>query len=326
MNIYPNTACGTFCTWILANSNIRVTPQRKIQIQNVQTAANSGSYVTLLYYESFVAYTYRFYGSYLQFQALQPNAPSPTTQDALTTAWLAVVSNPAQQTIYAVDAFFKQLRADGNLLFDYCFLFAQDQQANAKIDLMNPTLYSITEHNTPTWTANQGYTGNGTNMYLSANYIESVNANNWTNNSSIYGAYGRVAGGAADKWIMGTSGTVISSAMVVRYTDNNMYGHNDDTTAVSKPNTNTQGLFLSQRTASNVQQIWANGVSLGTGSTASGALINKNDYFLAYNNNGAPAGYDTNQIALALKGSGAVNPITLNSAVNLLMTNLGAHY
>ena len=121
MNIYPNTQCANFCTWLIANSNIRLTPARKIQVQNVQTAANTGGYVTQLYFESFVAYTNRFYQQYMQYITQYPAAPQPTSYDAMTIAWLAVVSSPSQQTIYSVDAFFKQLRADGNLLLDYFF-------------------------------------------------------------------------------------------------------------------------------------------------------------------------------------------------------------
>ena len=326
MNIYPNTACAQYCAWILANSNIRVTPQRKIQIQNVQTAANSGSYVTLLYYESFVAYTYRFYGSYLQFQALQPKAPSPTTQDAMTTAWLAVVSNPAQQTIYAVDAFFKQLRADGNLLLDYFFLFAQDQQANARIDLINPTLYSVTEHNAPTWTANQGYTGNGTNMYLSANYIDSVNAVNVGLNSETMGCYTRNIITAHTYWNMGAATSTVATALASNYTGIGKIAGLSSTSNINYADNNTQGLLSVQRNNSANMQLYKGATLITTANISSSALLNINDYVMALNNIGTPTGYDTNQYTCAYKGSGSINLITFNSAVNLLMTNLGAHY
>jgi hypothetical protein len=160
-NIYPNSTASAFCAWILANSNIRVTTGRKIQIQNVQTAANTAGYVTQLYYEQFIAYTNQWYEQWLPYVAMQPYIAPPTVS-TYTTAWLAALPNvPTQATQYAVDAFFKQLVADGNMLLDYFFLFAQDNQPNNKISLINPTIYLITEHNTPTWTANLGYTGNG---------------------------------------------------------------------------------------------------------------------------------------------------------------------
>ena len=144
-NIYPNNNAALFGAWILANSNIRVTPARKIQIQTIITQAQTGGYVAQLYYSEFIAYTNQWYAQYLQYNNQEP-AIIPTTYDPLTTAWLAALGTaPAQQTIYSVDAFFRQLRADGNLLLDYFFLFAQDNQANARIDLINPTLYAVTE-------------------------------------------------------------------------------------------------------------------------------------------------------------------------------------
>ena len=80
------------------------------------------------------------------------------------------------------------------------------------------------------------------------------------------------------------------------------------------------------RTASNVTAIYQNGININNGTSASTVLSTNNDYILAYNNAGTPTGYAINQIACAYKGSGNINPVTFNSAVNLLMTNLGAHY
>jgi hypothetical protein len=230
------------------------------------------------------------------------------------------------QTIYSVDVFFKQLRADGNLAIDYLFLFAQDQQANARISLFNPTLYNATEHNTPTWTANQGYTGNGSNMYLSLNFIDNTNGVNFASNNASMGCYLRQSVGTTNKINFGTyagNSTYISATFItgIFYANIQSSTYNSSIGSVG-----TQGLFTSVRTGSTATQQWVNGLQVKTGTDASTGLNNIQDYVLAGNNGGTPAYYDTNQNAMIYKGSGALKQNLLNSAINLLMTNLGAHY
>ena len=326
MKIYPNTACAAYCAWILANSNIRVTTARKIQIQTVQTAGNTGGYVTQLYYEEFVAYTSQWYLQYQQYVSLQPSNPISSSQDALTTAWLAVASSPAQQTIYSVDVFFKQLRNDGNLLLDYFYLFAQDQQVNAKINLINPSLYNITEVGTPTWTANAGYTGNGSTMYLQTNFIESANAVQATATSETIGTYMRQTVTAGSHYNIGAADSSNQTWLATAYGSGYMEGVLAHASGIVSSNLNTKGCFCLTKPSALVIQNWINGAMLGTTACTTGALVTKQDYVMAWNNNGAAQLFDTNQYAAAWKGSGAINQVLFNSAVNTLMTNLGAHY
>jgi hypothetical protein len=326
MNIYPNTQCAAYCAWILANSNIRVTTARKIQIQTVQTAANTGGYVTQLYYEEFIAYTSQWYLQFQQYYAQQP-IPIPTSLDTLTTAWLAALGTvPTQQTIYSVDAFFKQLRADGNLAIDILYLMCQDNQANGRVSLFNPTLYTLTEIGTPTWTANQGYTGNGSSMYLKTNFIDSTNGVNVTQNSNFIGVYTRLAVGASGAIDAGASNGTNLNSIGSHYTSIGTIAYKENATPCEASSNNTQRLFIAQRTTSTNVTIWENGASLGNFASTAAALVTVQGYIMAENANGTTADYSTNQYALYIKGSGALNMITLNSAVNLLMTNLGAHY
>lgn len=326
MNIYPNTQCATFCTWLLANTNIRLTPARKIQVQNVQTAANTGGTVTQLYFESFVAYTNRFYQQYVQYAAQNPTAPPPTTYDPLTTTWLTYVTSPSQQTIYAVDAFFKQLRADGNLAIDYLFLTAQDQQANAKISLFNPGTFTYTEVGTPTWAANLGYTGNGSSMYLQTNYTDSTSGINFVLNSGAMGCYTRLSKGTQTAVAMGSDDNTHASYIYLNIATAGKRMIINALTNTDYANTNTQGLTVAQRTASNANAIWLNGTQLTTSTVASVGYSTKADYLMCLNYNGTPAQYETNQFALFFKSGGGLNMATFYSAVNLLMTNIGAHY
>ena len=250
----------------------------------------------------------------------------PTAYDAATTAWLANVSSPAQETIYAVDAFFKQLRADGNLLLDYFFLFAQDQQANARISLVNSGSFVVTEHNSPVWTTNLGYTGNGTNIYLSTNYTDSSSSVNYTLNSGMYGCYLRNVVGAGAKVNMGAYNGTTGTLLATNLTGGVIEGLINNNSSFSAGAVGTQGLFSVVRTGSTTTNIYKNGTSVATNAGAATALVNYADYIMCFSSSGGATDYDTNQYTCAFKGSGAINMVTFNSAVNLLMTNLGAHY
>lgn len=326
MNIYPNASAANFCSWLLSNSGNTITAPRKVQVNQIISAFNSNSYVTLSVYNQYVQYTNQFYSQYLQYQAQQPNLPINASLDSLTTLWLSYVSSPSLATVYAVDAFFKQLRADGNLLFDYIFLFAQDVQANANISLINPNLYSVTTHNSPTFLANAGYTGNGTTAYLSSNFIASSNASQYTLNYNCWGVYTRNVIAVTGQSEMGAYDGTHRLILQTRLNATTLGMYNDNNAQSTFSSTATQGLFSINRTASNAVAPWRNGVSYGASTAAPVALTSTADYFLAYNNNGTPSSYSTNQIALAFRGNGAINQVTFNSAVNLLMTNLGAHY
>lgn len=325
-NIYPNSNAYQFCTWILSNSLNRPTTARKVQIQTVQSAALAGTSVAQLYYEEFVQYTNQWYDQYLQFLAMQPNIQLPASLDALTTTWLTYVTTPSNATVYAVDAFFKQLRADGNLLLDYFFLFAQDSQANGRISLINPNLYAVTEHGTPTWNAYQGYTGNGSSMYLSTNYTESTNAIQWQLNNNTSGLYARLSTGFGTITEMGAYDGVNNSSIKLRTSATASTISNDSTAIVTSNNIGSQGLYMGNRKNNTQVTLTINGITSANITSNSSALVAKNDFILALNNNGTPAQYSSNQIAIAFKGNGAINLITMNSAVNLLATNLGAHY
>jgi len=326
MNIYPNTQCAAYCAWILANSNIRVTTARKIQIQTIQTAANTGGYVTQLYYEEFIAYTSQWYLQYQQYIAQQPQ-PVPNSLDALTTAWLGALSTtPAQQTLYSVDAFFKQLRADGNLAIDCCYVFAQDNQANANISIINTTTFTAVPTGSPVWTANNGYTTNGSSNYIKTGFTPSTSGTNFTLNSATVAYYTRTNIGYQAGVDFGAYDGSNFLESYSAYTGVGMGSYINGLAGLVTANSGTQGLFSHVRTNSTTVQQWINGTQLATGTKSSGALTTLQTYLGCRNDMGTPDTYATNQYSLLLIGSGSLNMVTLNSAVNLLMTNLGAHY
>jgi hypothetical protein len=325
-NIYPNQTTGSFCTWLLANSLIRLTAPRKIQVQNVQSAANTGGYVTQLYFEEFVQYTNRFYQEWQQYINGQPITPMPSGYDALTTAWLTHVTSPAQQTIYAVDAFFKQLRADGNLAIDVLYLFAQDNQTNSNVSLFNPATYTALPVGTPTWNANLGYTTNGISSYINTEFNLATNGVNYTQNNAMITHYARnaVAGTTGVDW-GSYDGTNIAEGFS-NYTGYGVGGYLNSLTVFNATDANTQGCFSYNRPSSSTVNVTVNGTQILSASDTATGLANDKCYIGCRNASGTAALFKAQQYTLWMAAAGSLNMVTLNSAINLLMTNIGAHY
>lgn len=246
-----------------------------------------------------------------------------------TKAWLAVLATrPSTAVVSAVDNFIKASKISGNwALMDRFWLFAQDNQTNARVSIANPTATVITEVNTPTWTSLQGYTGNGSNMYLNTNYNFSSSSSQYTQNSGSVGFYSRTSAANADMVDIGALATASTSIVTNIKSSTGSYNWNVNSSAatvIGGANANSQGLYQIKRTASNSQEAFKNGVSFGTSANVSSALPNFNCYILAWNNNGTASQFSTRQLSMAFIGSGSINSLSLyNDFQNNVATPLG---
>src|SRR5690606_29926553 len=63
---------------------------------------------------------------------------------------------------------------------DLLYVFATDGDRDfAKINWIDPGSFTATEHNTPSFTVNEGFTGNGSNAYLDTGWDSSNNGDNF---------------------------------------------------------------------------------------------------------------------------------------------------
>jgi hypothetical protein len=257
--------------------------------------------------------------------------------DADTKLWLAQCgTRPSNEVVSAVDTFIRQCKVDGNWqLLDRFWLFGQDVQANARISIKNPSATQITEVNAPTFTANQGYDGNGSTQYLRSAFIPSVDGVNYTLNSACLFTYFRTNVGEA-KYDMGVSNASNSNFSYIISRSAGGFGTNNFFTRVNNlssayitwnPVTDSRGLSVSNRTTSADMQVIKNGVTqttVPTGTQTPQGLATVEMYVLAWNSNGtANAAMSTKQIAVAGVGSGAIDHLKFYVAVQSLATSIG---
>lgn len=245
-----------------------------------------------------------------------------------TNAWLSVLTTrPSPLIVNAVNTFIKTSKSDGNWqLLDRFWLFGQDIQANARVSIVNPTSTQITEVASPTFTANQGYDFNGTTQYLRTAFIPSSNGVNYTLNSASFGVYSRENYNGSFGWDMGAYNATDGAALSLRDGTNSAYAKINSVVAALITVggvTDSRGLFVALRTASNAIAIARNGSNIGTDTDVSSALPTTEMYIGSLNNNGVAAAFMQRQISIAFTASGTLNQGTFYTAVQSLATSIG---
>jgi len=187
---------------------------------------------------------------------------------------------------------------------DIIQMYAQTTEAGGETtpNWINPGTNTATLVGAPAFVALEGYTG-ANSKYINTNWNPAVHGSNYTQNSACYGVYIRQSvndGTAADCGINdGTSRAYMNS----RLSGTNTRVYVNDTAATAHVHSDWTGMFAAQRTASNVQQIWKNGLKVDEEADTSVALPNGNVFVLCYNSSGSPGGYNQKQISIFFAGS-----------------------
>lgn len=233
-------------------------------------------------------------------------------------------TQPSADFKVAVNTLVKTLKADGNwTALDRLWIHATEIQQHATISLVNPTSTAITEVNSPTWTANQGYTGNGSNMYLNTNFTPSTQSTKSSQNNAHFSVY-NVLSRTANTGAFGGNNATSVTAIFPRFTGNVFFGYvNDNHGAVGYASASSQGLYSVRRISSTEIEYFKNGTSLGTESSNSVSLPSVNLFLLARNNNGSTVNYSNDRVAISLYGAGDINNASLYTAIQTFATTRG---
>jgi len=206
--------------------------------------------------------------------------------------------------------------------FDRLWIHGLSNSVAARTSLANPTSTMITAVNSPTFTASQGYTGNGTNSYLNTNYNPTTNGVKYTLDSASLYVYSRTDLNAF-KFDIGHANATSYSALDIRDGGSFYRSINQFSLVSGIAVANSLGLFSGVRVGTFDVRSYKNGVSLLNSSTNSSTLINNNIYVLALNNNGTTAFYSPRQLSVSAIGSGVINQSTFYTALQALGTSIG---
>lgn len=137
-------------------------------------------------------------------------------------------------------------------------VFATDGDSDfALIDWINLSQY--TAYNSPTFTSNQGFQGNGTSSYIDTNYNANTNGVNYSLNSASIGGYMRIGDtspGSSEALLFATDGTNFSW---MRYTSKRAYFNSSTFTGYTTTLGQSNQFASFIRTSSTNLQIFVNG-------------------------------------------------------------------
>lgn len=210
-------------------------------------------------------------------------------------------------------------------------IHASEYQQHARVCLKNPTATELTEVNTPTWTQWQGYTGNGTNMYLNLNFNLSSGTGGLISTNNVgFGHYITtnvaeigIDGGA----IIGTNRTYLQARRADGANADKLFAAVNSTGSypTNPTTTDSRGLHFCLRGPGIFRIFKRESVLIpsdGSDYPASG-VPNGNPFVMALNFNGTPSSFSSRRYAITIwTGSGIDYPL-LRTGVAQLATDLG---
>lgn len=244
--------------------------------------------------------------------------------DTITTAWIARVQSEGgsvtEGEAEAISTFVSSIPIGE---FDRLWVHGLQNEIAARTSIANAaTADLITNVNLTTFTAGEGFTGNGSSMYLNTNFNAAVDGVKFTRNSSSYGGYftlnideAKVEIGASDSGGAGADGVFLE---VQR---GGLIYANCNGTFATQAVSDARGLTAISRDNAANFNIVKNGTTTNHVS-ASAALVNKDIYILNWNEV-VPGFLSSQRVALTFFGSGAINQATFYTAVQNLATALG---
>jgi hypothetical protein len=214
--------------------------------------------------------------------------------------------------------------------FDVMYILA-GETAESSLRNFVKNAHHATAVNSPTFTATEGFTGNGSSSYLSNNYIPSINAVRISLNSSAYGFYIRSGIVANTNHVIfgGREYVNINSTLLQIRIDSNriVAAINQGVSAVSNSgvSTDTAGLYTFIREGASSLKVYRNAVEKATFTNASTGLTTVNMPILAFNSAGSITGFCPYQLSIYYAGKSFTQPelAIIQSAIESYMDSNG---
>ena len=251
-------------------------------------------------------------------QGLPSDITKLASADSDVQSWINTVgpnnTNPIEVSI--LNTMVAAMKADGSWAkLDRLWIFALGTQAAALVDLVSRSTATLPV--APTFTAQKGFTGNGSSQYISTGY-NPTGGTHYALNDSCYGGWiqtndSRTSGNPV---YFGNNTSVTNSTNISRQsaTQNNFcINQNAGTTNATMNPTTGIGLNHIDRTGSTAYALYQNGTSVGTGATATNAVSNTVMFALAGNDGaGNPTLFNNGVLASFFAGGSMGSTIAAN--------------
>lgn len=209
-------------------------------------------------------------------------------------------------------------------VLDALYIVATNNTTTAALNLCG-TSFSLVTHGTLTFTADVGYTGDGSTGYLDTQWTPNGNGVNFTLNSGSIGAYIQTNGaGTSNTDMMGT-GT--GGSTYTRFQPNNSGNFLWDINGNSFPtatNANVQGAWVVARSSSTTTTVYKNGSTTfaSSSSDSSGSMSTVDMTFFAVAGSSNFSNYQASAFFMSA-GLTSTQAFALNNRINAFMSALG---
>ena len=197
---------------------------------------------------------------------------------------------------------------------DLFYVFATDGDSDfASINWKDPNNYEITEVNSPTFTSNQGFEGDGNSSYLNTNFVASTDSVKYTDADASFGIYANQAPSASNAFLTATRSGSDVNANYLRVSLSSINSNNTG----NRDNFVTFYNFMQVQLISGTQYLYGNGNEI-TSKTFVGtpSVPTTSIYILAFNNNGTAQSFADSTIRSFYAGSSLLSESSdLNTAL-----------
>lgn len=236
-------------------------------------------------------------------------APSVSYSTEATAYFAAMATEPDADQKSKLDDFISGLVSEGWwAILDAIWIYRGHANADSLLNVKDPASFTSSLVNAPTFTANRGFTGNGTSSYINTNFNPATAGGNYTQNSACFGVYLTpgvgTETGLTNGVAMGTTlSTGLGDSVIQPRNGSNAYGVRVNNTTVQTAFTSTSrsGLWVARRKAASgtdALSLWKNGASVLSTTTSSAAVASNTFKVLS---TGATA-WLNNQAGLAFAG------------------------
>ena len=229
-----------------------------------------------------------------------------------------------------ISDFFKGVKSDNGLgtlsqAFDCIWFYAGHNQVETRLNWVK-NAHNLTEVNTPTWTLDRGFKGNGSTMYLNTNYNPSTQGINFTQNDASFGIYSRTNEGFVGDTEMGLAILVYPIFLQIRRNTDLMSVGVNSPAPLTVTNTTGLGLFCGTRENSTTIKFWRNGIEISSQASTSQTIDSDNVFTLARSTGaGAVDSYSEREISFGYIGSAVrINQLLLFNRVEEYLDAIGA--
>lgn len=192
--------------------------------------------------------------------------------------------------------------------YDLLYIFATDGDSNfSTINWKTPASYQCSPVNSPTFTTNQGWAGNGTSSYLNTTWDPFNNRVNWQQYDCSFGGYVNTVSSANTSAQFGANDATNTNSSYLQpwFSGGTVYRINS---SLSNQNGSSPGSakFLWHVTSPDASNsyLYRNGSLYHTGSVAGSAAHTASDFYIgARNDNGTAANYTTRQTSMFFTGA-----------------------